>query len=65
MPYQEKLYQDCAGPPPPPIQFENIAGKAGLTFVLRDSATPGIRQIETMVGGVVQKYLFSKRCAAA
>jgi enediyne biosynthesis protein E4 len=39
-------------PEPSPIRFENIAGRAGLNFVLQDSATPEKHQIETMVGGV-------------
>jgi hypothetical protein len=34
------------------IQFEEIASRAGVNFVLRDSATPEKHQIETMVGGV-------------
>jgi hypothetical protein len=34
------------------ITFEDIAGRAGVAFVLQDSATPAKRQIETMVGGV-------------
>lgn len=39
-------------PEPASIQFENIAGRAGINFLLRDSATPAKHQIETMVGGV-------------
>jgi hypothetical protein len=34
------------------IKFENIAPRAGVDFVLRDSATPERHQIETMAGGV-------------
>jgi enediyne biosynthesis protein E4 len=34
------------------ITFEDIAARAGIAFVLEDSATPARRQIETMVGGV-------------
>ena len=34
------------------VTFEDIAARAGITFVLRDSATPAKHQIETMVGGV-------------
>src|SRR5215471_367471 len=34
------------------ITFEDIAARAGITFVLQDSASPAKRQIETMVGGV-------------
>ena len=34
------------------IMFENMAGRAGIAFALRDSATPEKHQIETMVGGV-------------
>ena len=35
-----------------PIQFEDVASRAGIEFVLRNSASPEKRQIETMVGGV-------------
>ena len=35
-----------------PIAFENIAARSGVDFVLRNSATPARRQIETMVSGV-------------
>jgi len=34
------------------ITFEDIAGRAGVEFVLRNSATPARRQIEPMVSGV-------------
>ena len=34
------------------IRFENIAGRAGVQFILRDAATPQRHQIEPMVGGV-------------
>ncbi len=37
---------------PDPITFENIARRAGVEFVLRNSATPQKHQIETMVSGV-------------
>jgi len=37
---------------PPPIRFEEIAQKAGLHFVTRNSPTPNKNQIETMVAGV-------------
>jgi len=37
---------------PPSIQFDDIAARSGIDFVLRDSATPQKHQIETMVGGV-------------
>jgi hypothetical protein len=37
---------------PDPITFADIAARAGVNFVLRNSATPDRRQIETMVGGV-------------
>lgn len=37
---------------PEPIQFEDIAARAGVDFVLRNAASPQKRQIETMVGGV-------------
>ena len=36
----------------PGIAFEDIARRAGVNFVLRDSATTEKHQIETMVGGV-------------
>ena len=35
-----------------PVRFEDVAGRAGVHFVLRNSATPERRQIETMVAGV-------------
>jgi hypothetical protein len=35
-----------------PIRFEDITSQSNIRFVLRDSATPQRRQIETMVGGV-------------
>ena len=43
-----------AAPPPEtdPIRFEDISGRAGVEFVLRNSATPEKHQIETMAGGV-------------
>ena len=34
------------------IRFEEVAGRSGLNFVTRNSATPNKNQIETMVGGV-------------
>src|SRR5215469_12380426 len=37
---------------PDPIAFEDIAARAGVQFVLRNSATPEKHQIETMVAGV-------------
>ena len=37
---------------PDPIQFEDIAARAGVDFVLRNAASPQKRQIEAMVGGV-------------
>ncbi|MFB3923540.1 MAG: CRTAC1 family protein [Terriglobia bacterium] len=36
----------------PPVAFEDIAARAGVKFVLRNSATPNKYQIEPMVGGV-------------
>src|SRR5215471_4784211 len=42
----------AAAAPTVRITFEDIAAHAGITFVLRDSATPVKHQIETMVGGV-------------
>jgi hypothetical protein len=43
----------AAGAPPlDPITFENIAPRAGVNFVLRNSASPQKRQIEPMVSGV-------------
>jgi hypothetical protein len=46
------LVVGSSAPEPAAIQFENIAARAGLNFVLRDPGTPQKRQIETMVGGV-------------
>src|SRR6476646_6740997 len=37
---------------PDPITFEDVAVKAGIDFVLQNSATPARRQIEPMVSGV-------------
>ena len=37
---------------PGPIRFEEIAGKAGLRFVVENSPTPNKNQPETMVAGV-------------
>jgi enediyne biosynthesis protein E4 len=37
---------------PAPIQFSDTARQAGITFVVRDAATPERHQIEPMVGGV-------------
>ena len=39
-------------PNPSPIRFENIAAKAGVNFITRNSPTPNKNQIETMVAGV-------------
>ena len=36
----------------PPIVFEEIAGQAGVQFVLNNHATPNKHQIETMPSGV-------------
>ena len=41
-------------PESPAIAFEDIARRAGVNFVLQDSATPNKHQIETMVGGVAE-----------
>lgn len=42
-----------AGTPAPPIiRFENIATKAGVNFITRNSPTPNKNQVETMVAGV-------------
>jgi hypothetical protein len=46
------LYRSSAAPRPAPITFEDIAERAGVDFVLRNSATPERHQIETMAGGV-------------
>ncbi len=35
-----------------PIRFENVAGKAGIRFIVRNSATPEKHLIETMIAGV-------------
>src|SRR5205814_737515 len=42
----------AAAPQAAPIVFEDIAARAGVEFVLRNSATPARRQIEPMVSGV-------------
>jgi hypothetical protein len=34
------------------IRFENVAGKAGVNFITRNSPTPNKNQVETMVAGV-------------
>jgi len=39
-------------PAPPAIRFENIAAKAGVNFITRNSPTSNKNQIETMVAGV-------------
>jgi enediyne biosynthesis protein E4 len=39
-------------PTPSAIRFENIATRAGVNFITRNSPTPNKNQIETMVGGV-------------
>ena len=39
-------------PSAPGIRFEEIAGKAGLRFTLRNGASGGFHQIELMGGGV-------------
>ncbi len=41
-----------AAPPPAPVSFLDLARRAGVEFVLRNSATPEKHQIETMVSGV-------------
>ncbi len=46
------LYSSAASSRPQAIVFEDIAGKAGVDFVLRNSATPERHQIEAMAGGV-------------
>ena len=43
---------DSKAPVPRPIKFEDIAGKAGVSFITRNSPTPNKNQIETMVAGV-------------
>src|SRR5258708_37427803 len=47
-----RISRVAAAPQTDPITFEDVAGRAGVDFVLRNSATPARRQIETMVGGV-------------
>src|SRR4029077_18419804 len=42
----------ASAPTPPSIRFENIAAKAGVNFITRNSPTPNKNQIETMVAGV-------------
>ena len=41
-----------SAPTPSPIRFENIAAKAGVNFITRNSPTSNKNQIETMVAGV-------------
>jgi enediyne biosynthesis protein E4 len=43
---------DSKAPVPAPIRFEDIAAKAGVNFITRNSPTPNKNQIETMVAGV-------------
>jgi hypothetical protein len=40
------------GAPAARITFDDVGSRAGVSFVLQDSATPAKHQIETMVGGV-------------
>ncbi len=42
----------ASAPTPSAIRFENIAAKAGVNFITRNSPTPNKNQIETMVAGV-------------
>jgi enediyne biosynthesis protein E4 len=42
----------AAGPEVAPIGFENIASRAGVDFVMRNSATPNKLQPEAMIAGV-------------
>jgi len=42
----------ASAPNPATIRFENIATKAGVKFITRNSPTPNKNQIETMVAGV-------------
>src|SRR5215470_9440412 len=42
----------ASAPNPSAIRFENIAAKAGVNFITRNSPTPNKNQIETMVSGV-------------
>jgi hypothetical protein len=46
------LFGLAAGPAPQPVTFEDVAARAGIDFVLHNSATPEKHQIETMVSGV-------------
>jgi enediyne biosynthesis protein E4 len=46
------LLRLAGAPSPPGIRFENIAEKAGVNFITRNSPTPSKNQIETMVAGV-------------
>jgi hypothetical protein len=39
-------------PDPSAIRFENVATKAGVNFITRNSPTPNKNQVETMVAGV-------------
>jgi hypothetical protein len=44
--------QNSPAPLPSSIRFQDIAAKAGVSFITRNSATPNKNQIETMVAGV-------------
>src|SRR3954447_11940831 len=48
------LWSARAAAPAPldPIAFEDVAARAGVAFVLQNSATPARRQMEPRVGGV-------------
>jgi len=51
-PHYDLAFPSAPSPQPSPVRFENIAGSAGVHFVLNNSATPNKYQIEPMVGGV-------------
>jgi len=44
--------EPSTSPPPAPIRFEDIAAKAKINFITRNSPTENKNQIETMVAGV-------------
>lgn len=42
----------ASAPAPVPIRFEDVSTRAGISFVLKNSATPEKHQVETMPAGV-------------
>src|SRR3984893_3571035 len=48
----QRLFSDRLAAPSPRIQFRNVAGTAGLDFILENDPTPSKHLIETMPGGI-------------